>query len=131
MISLPFSSFKINQLYFCFLIASCVSCNQTSSFKDYGVISSEIGYVPTIDTTNNSVRPVTLISRLYQLTNKSTDHKIDFVCKASLKYKGGVLSEKREEHIVAPQETINLNIDSNNNRKVFKYEIVSAGIVNE
>jgi len=71
------------------------------------------------------------MGRLYHLTNKSTNHKIDFVCKAYLKDEGGVLSEKAEKHIVAPQETINLDIDSNNNQKLLKYEIVSAAIVNK
>jgi hypothetical protein len=90
-----------------------VSCNSAPDLKSYGVISSEIGSIPTIDTSNNIVRPVTLIARLYHLTNKSTDHNIDFICKAYLKGNGDVISEKTEKHIVAPQETINLNIDSN------------------
>jgi hypothetical protein len=86
---------------------------------------------PTIDTSNNIVRPVTLKERLYHLTNKSTNHNIDFVCKAYLKGNGDVLLEKTERHIVAPQETINLNVDSNSNDRVLKFEIVEAHTVNE
>lgn len=131
MASVPFPSFKIKQLYLCIFIATCASCNQTSSFKDYGVISSETDSIPTIDTSNNDIRPVILVGRLYHLTNKSTDHSINFVCKAYVKGDDDVISEKTEKHILAPQETINLEIDSNNNQKVLKYEIFSAATVNK
>jgi hypothetical protein len=92
-----------------------ISCNSAPDLKNHGVISSEIDSIPTIDTSNNIVRPVTLAARLYHLTNKSTDHSINFVCKAYLKGNGDVILEETEKHVVAPQETINLKIDSNSN----------------
>jgi hypothetical protein len=126
------SSVKMKHFYlFYILIVIGISCNSAPDFKNYGVLSSEMVENPTIDTSNNIVRPVTLKERLYHLTNKSTNHNIDFVCKAYLKGNGDVLLEKTERHIVAPQETINLNVDSNSNDRVLKFEIVEAHTVNE
>jgi len=117
--------------FFYILIVIGISCNSAPDLKNYGVLSSEIVENPTIDTSNNIVQPVTLKERLYHLTNKSTNHSIDFVCKAYLKGDGDVLLEKIEKHIVAPQETINLNIDSTSNSRVLKFEIIEAHTVNE
>jgi hypothetical protein len=125
------SSVKMKHFYlFYILIVIGISCNSAPDFKNYGVLSSEMVENPTIDTSNNIVRPVTLKERLYHLTNKSTNHNIDFVCKAYLKGNGDVLLEKTERHIVVPQETINLNVDSNSNDRVLKFEIVEAHTVN-
>jgi hypothetical protein len=89
------SSVKMTHIYlFYILIVIGISCNSEPSPKNYGVISSEIVENPTIDTSNNIVRPITLKERLYHLTNKSTNHSIDFVCKAYLKGDSDVLSEK-------------------------------------
>ena len=131
MASVPFSV-KMKHIYLFYIsIVIGVSCNSAPSPKNYGVISSEINEIPTIDTSNNIVRPVTLIARLYHLTNKSTNHHIDFICKAYLKGDGNVLFEKTEKHTVAPQETINLDVDSSSNSRVLKFEIVEAHRVNE
>jgi hypothetical protein len=108
-----------------------ISCNSAPDLKNYGVISSEIVENPAIDTSNNIVRPVTLIARLYHLTNKSTNHNIDFVCKAYLKGNGHALLEKTEKHVVAPQETINLDVDSSFNSRLLKFEIAEAYTVNK
>jgi hypothetical protein len=131
MASAPFSV-KMKHIYlFYILIVIDISCNSAPDLKNYGVISSEINEIPTIDTSNNIVRPVTLTARLYHLTNKSTNHHIDFICKAYLKGDGNVLLEKTEKHTVAPQETINLDVDSSSNSRVLKFEIVEAYTVNE
>jgi hypothetical protein len=131
MASKPFSV-KMKHFYsFYLLIVMGISCNSALDLKNHGVISSEIDSIPTIDTNNNIVRPVTLAARLYHLTNKSTNHHIDFVCKAYLKGNGDVILEKTERHVVAPQETINLDLDSNSNNRVLKFEIVEAHTVNE
>ncbi|MGY4536098.1 hypothetical protein ACVW0P_000492 [Mucilaginibacter sp. UYNi724] len=115
--------------YLCILIAIVLSCKSAPDLKNYGVISSEVDSIPTIDTSNNIVRPVTLASRNYHLTNKSADRNISFVCKAYLKGDNKVISEKTEKHVVAAQKTIDLNIDSDINYKVVKYEIVNASTV--
>jgi hypothetical protein len=126
------SSVKMKHIYLFYILTVIgISCNSAPDLKNYGVISSEINAIPTIDTSNNTVRPVTLIARLYHLTNKSTNHNIDFVCKAYLKGDGDVLLEKTEKHTVAPQKTINLDIDSSSNSRVLKFEIFEAYTANE
>ena len=126
------SSVKMKHFYFFYiLVVIGISCNSAPDLKNYGVLSSEMVENPTIDTSNNIVRPVTLKERLYHLTNKSTNHHIDFICKAYLKGDGNVLLEKTEKHTVAPQETINLDVDSSSNSRVLKFEIVEAYTVNE
>jgi hypothetical protein len=106
-----------------------MSCKSAPDLKSYGVISSEVDSIPTIDTSNNVVRPVTLAVRQYHLTNNSVNHNINFTCKVYLKSDGKVQSEKTEEHIVLPKETIKLNIDSDDYYNVVKYEIAKASTV--
>jgi hypothetical protein len=129
----------MRRLYICYLlIAVCFSCNKASPAKDYGIISSELFEIPAIDTTNHVVQPIDYETRSYSISNKSTDHKINFICKAYLKghfYCEVSLSgnksilEHTEKHTVAPKETIKLDIDSNRNYEVLKYEIVSASTI--
>lgn len=121
----------MKRLYLCILIVSVISCKSAPSLKSYGVISSEVDSIPTIDTSNHIVRPVILAARRYHLTNKSTDHSINFVCKAYLKGDGDLISEETEKHVVAPQETIDLKNDSSSNSRLIKFEIIEAHTVNE
>jgi hypothetical protein len=126
------SSVNMKRIYFFYiLIILGVSCNSAPDLKSHGVILSEVDSIPTIDTSNNIVRPVTLAARRYHLTNKSIDHSINFICKAYLKGDSDVISEETEKHVVAPQETIDLKNDRSSNSRVIKFEIIEAHAVNK
>jgi hypothetical protein len=128
-------------LYLFVLITIVVSCKSATSPKTYGLINRNILEIPTIDTSNHIVRPITDTIRQYILSNQSTDKKINFVCKVSFKdlsecwvsLQGNhdIIVEHTEKHVVAPQGEVKLDIDSNSEYRVLKYEIIEANIINK
>lgn len=114
--------------YFIALLVIHFSCNSRTNLKRYGVITSEIGETASIDTTTypHHPVPVTLTVKLFELKNKSNDQKIVFVCKCTYRNYDGSVSGDTEEHVVGPQEIVELNRDSGVNYHVIKYEVIEA-----
>jgi len=108
-------------------LLALISCNSNSSLKSYGTITTEIGEAASIDTSCNKVEPTILLFKSYTLSNKSKDQNIRFVCKAFITYYDKTF-ERSEVHILSPQKSTLLEIDSNLHSNLVKYEIVSAGV---
>ncbi len=127
--------------YLYILIAIVVSCKSAPDLKSYGVIASTVGEIPTIDTSNCVVKPVTYQVAGYTLNNKSTNQKINFVCKAYFNILSScpqnwsnidtLLLEHTEKHVVAPKGEIKLDMDSTSNYRIIKYEVIEATSVAE